>query len=1058
MKKLSIFLAFLLFVGFQASAQMQITGTVTSSEDGLSIPGVSVVVKDNPTIGTTTNIDGNYTISVPASTEALVFSFVGMKTQNVAINNRSVIDVALTPEVLEMDEVVVVAYGTTKKSSFTGAAATVDTEKLEKLSTTSVSSALQGNAAGVQVVNSSGQPGENATIRIRGIGSINASSDPLYVVDGVPYQGNINSINPSDIANMTVLKDANATALYGSRGANGVIMITTKKGKQGDAIVNFKASYGVSSKAVEDYETVGAEDYYKMTWTAIRNKAEADGRPDPDLFATQNLIPTLVYNAYDVAEPIGTDGEVVPGANLLWDTDWMDEILTTGQRQEYLFDISGGDETSNYFMSLGYLLNEGIVPVSDFERFNARVNLDKKLNDWFKAGINFSGSTSDQNYPTTEGSSYSNMIQFGRNMAPIYPVYLRNSDGSFITDSDGNKIYDYGMDSDGDGRPARPTDAYPNTNVLGGAELDNQLYERDNVSFRTYGEIDIIEGLKFKTNFSYDYYIYSQHQYANPDYGYARSYGGFSYKARNRTEAYTFNNLLTYEKTIDDHSFNILAGHEAYLYKYHYLYTSRSAFPFGGLEELDAAAATQSSSSYREDHRVEGYLGRLEYNYAGRYYISGSYRRDGSSRFHPDYRWGNFWSVGGSWRISEEAFMSYDWLSNLKLKASYGTLGNDQLLRWDGSNWVQNYYAYQGLYETGHDNLTDAGLLVYKLPNDKISWEVSKTTNIGLEIGLLNRINLEVNYFNRAVEDMLFARPLPNSTGVSTIDENVANMKNVGVDGTLSAAIITKKDFNWIMDLNFTSYKNEITKMPEKTPELIDGSKQLAEGHSVYDFFIQDYAGVDDATGNALWYKDTYQKDGSGNIVVDAEGEPIVIGKETTDIYSEATKYYVGTSLPDFYGGITNNISYKGFDLSVFLFYSVGGEIIDYDYQGLTHAGLRYGGSMSTDLLDAWSPENTTSDIPRLDANASNANSRSSRYLVDATYMRLRNVTLGYTLPSNVLNKLKLEKVRLYISGDNLLTFFGTDGLDPEVNIGGTTDNRYPQLKTFSFGVNVSFK
>ncbi len=1054
MKKLTIFLALLLFAGFTAMAQMQISGTVTGA-DGLSIPGASVVVKGNATIGTTTDIDGKFTLTVPSDTEALIFSFVGMVVQEQLINGRSVIDVVMQDEVLEMDEVVVIAYGTTKKSSFTGSAATIKTEKIEKLSTTSVSSALQGNAAGVQVVSSTGQPGENATIRIRGIGSINASSDPLYVVDGVPFQGNINSINPADIANMSVLKDANATALYGSRGANGVIMITTKKGEKGKAKVNFKASYGISSKAVEDYNTVGAEDYSKLTWTAIRNKAEADGRTDPEQWATDNLITTLVYNPYNVDNPVGTDGNIVNGAELLWDTDWMDEVLSTGKRQEYLFDISGGDETTTYFMSLGYLLNEGIVPVSDFERFNARVNLDKRVNDWFKAGVNFAGSTSDQNYPTTEGSSYSNMIQFGRNMAPIYPVYLRNDDGTFITDDNGNKIYDYGMEGDQDGRAPRPTDAYPNTNVLGSADLDNRLYERDNVSLRTYGEFDIIEGLKFKTNFSYDYYIYSSHEYNNPDFGFAVSYGGLSEKARNRTEAYTFNKLLTYEKSIDNHNFSLLAGHEAYMYRYNFLLTSRSAFPFSGLEELDAAAATQSSRSYEEDHRIEGYLGRAEYDYAGRYYISASYRRDGSSRFHPDYRWGNFWSVGGSWRISEEAFMSsFDWLSNLKLKASYGTLGNDRLL--NDVN-MENYYAYQGLYETGHDNLTDPGLLVYKLANERISWEVSKTTNIGLEVGFLNRFNIEVDYFRRNVEDMLFARPLPNSTGVESIDENVADMKNVGFDGTLSAAIITKKDFNWILDLNFTHYKNEITKMPERTPEIIVGSKQLAEGRSVNDFFIREFAGVDDVTGNSLWYKDIYQEDGSGDLVLDENGEPIVTGRETTDIYSESTRYYVGTSLPDLYGGITNNISYKGFDLSVFLFYSIGGKIIDYDYQQLTHAGLRYGGNMSVDLLDAWTPENTTSDIPRMDANATNANSRSSRYLVDATYMRLRNVTLGYTLPSSLLAKANLERVRVYVSGDNLLTFFGTQGLDPEVNISGTTDNRYPQLRTFTFGLNLSF-
>ena len=1056
MKKLTIFLAFLLFAGFNAIAQMQITGTVTNVEDGSPIPGVSVVVKGNSSIGVSTDIDGKYTLTVPKSAVSLVFTSVGMKTVEEDINNRTIVDIKMKPDVLGLDEVVVVAYGTTKKSSFTGSAATVKTEKIKKIATTSVISALQGNAAGVQVISSSGQPGVSPVIRIRGVGSINASSAPLYVVDGVPYGGDINSINPSDIESMTVLKDANATALFGSRGANGVIMITTKRGLKGKARINFKASYGVASKAVKDYETIGARDYYKLIWTALRNKAINDPNHigSPEEYATNSIVNSLVYNPFSIDKPIGTDGEIKDGAKLLWDTDWFDEVIGTGHRQEYLLDLSGGDETTNYYMSLGYLSTEGIVPVSDFERFNARVNLDKKINKWLEVGINFSGSTSDQNYPISEGASYSNTIQFARKIAPIYPVYMRDAQGGFITDDKGNKIYDYGQDNDEDNRGARPADAYPNTNVLGGAKLDKRLYERDNVSLRTYGEVDIIDGLKFKTNFSYDYRIFNRHEYANPDYGYARSYGGFSYKERNKRESYTFNNILSYNKSFGEHSISALVGHEAYLYKYHYLYVGGSAFPFRGLDELAAAAANQGYNSYLNEYRVEGYLSRLEYNYGGRYYISGSYRRDGSSRFHKDYLWGNFWSVGGSWRISEEDFISLDWLSNLKLKASYGTLGNDGILY---SNGTQNYYAYQGLYSTGYDNLTDAGLLVSTLQNNKISWEVSKTFNVGLELGLFNRLNLEVEFFDRKVEDMLFYRPLPNSTGVDGIWENVADMRNVGVDGNVNAAIITNKDLKWSIDLNFTHYKNEITRMPETSKKIIIGSKQLAEGVSLYEFFIPDYAGVDPNTGDPLWYKDVYKQDAGGDLVLDDNDEPIVIDKEKTKVYSEASRYYVGSSLPDFYGGITNNFSYKGFDFSFLFFYSIGGKILDYDYLQLTHAGNRLGGAMSVDMLNAWSSENKDTDIPRLDVDLTTANSTSSRYLVDASYLRLRNVTLGYNLPKSLLHKIKLEQLRVFVSGDNLLTFFGKKGLDPEVNFGGTTNNRYPQLKTITFGVNVSF-
>ncbi len=1052
MRKFTIWLTCLLFFASMGLANAQtkvITGKVTGADDGLPIPGVTIAIPGTST-GTVTDINGNYQITLDANVTTLRFSYVGMTTQDVEIGNRTVINVVMKFSVTALDEVIVVAYGTTTKKSFTGSATSVKTEKLEKLSVTNVSSALQGNATGVQVISSSGQPGTDATIRIRGIGSINASSNPLYVVDGVPFGGSINSIQPSDIESMTVLKDAAATALYGSRGANGVIMITTKKGKKGKAKVNIKVSHGISSKAVEDYETVGAADYYKLIWTALKNKKAGEGDPNPAQWATDNVVTTLGYNPFSVAKPIDTNGEVASGAELLWDTDWMDAILDNGQRSEYIFDVSGGTENTNYYMSLGYLKNEGIVPVSDFERFNARVNLDMKVNEWFKTGINIAGSTSNQNYPNTAGSSYSNMIQFGRNVAPIYPIYLRNTDGTFILNDDESKIFDYGQDGDQDGRGARPTDGYPNTNVLGGAMLDKRLYERDNVSLRTYMEAQIIEGLTFRSNFSYDYYVYNRHEYANPDFGYAKSYGGFSYKARTKATTYTFNNLLTYDKNFGDHNINLLGGHEAYKYTYYYLFASGSAFPFAGLEELDAAAATQDISSYRNDHRIQSFLGRAEYNYAGKYYLSASYRRDGSSRFHEDYRWGDFWSLAGSWRMSEENFMkSINWIDNMKVRASYGTLGNDAL--------NSGFYAYQGLYSTGYNNLSDAGLLINKLENQSITWEVSKTMNIGLEVGILNKFNFEFEFFNRKVEDMLFARPLPNSTGITSIDENVADMKNVGFEGSIFAQLITNKDFKWSIDLNFTHYKNTITKLPEDSKEIISGSKKLMEGHSYNEFFIQEYAGVDPDNGDALWYKDVYELDSENNPVLDDNGDKIVIGRETTNEYSEADKYYVGKSLPDLYGGITNNLSYKGFDLSVFVYYSLGGKILDGDYQQLTHSGLRYGGSMSVDMLNAWAPDNTTSDIPRIDAGTTDANSRSSRYLVDASYLRLRNVTLGYTLPKSITQKIHFDKVRLYVSADNLFTIFGTDGLDPEVNVSGTTNNRYPQLKTVTFGINVSF-
>jgi len=685
MKRFTVFFAFLVFLAFQLQAQVQqITGTVTSSEDGLVIPGVSIIVKGT-TYGTITDLDGNYTLAVPEDAVALVFSFVGLRTAEVSIEDRSVIDVIMESDVLGIEEVMVVAYGTARRASFTGSAENIDTDKIENIQVTSLSKLLEGATSGVQVTTATGQPGSNASIRIRGIGSINASSNPLYVVDGVPYGGDLNSISVDDIESITVLKDANAAALYGARGANGVIVITTSKGTRGKMELEVKVRNSFTDRAISEYPRINQQQFYEKTWEAYRNALyygsgytmeEANEIASSGTDGGGNSINTVAqlgnYNAYDVnpTDLIGTDGKLNPNAKLLWDNNWDKELFRIAHKQDYNINVKGGDERSMYFVSLGYVNEEGLLQYSNFDRFTARVNAESQVKDWLKIGLSTNAATFTSNNFSEGNSTTSNPFFFTRVMGPIFPVYGYNSwnqpnSGSKILDSDGNPIFDFGSGEmtfdDGYGNTVSGLRPYAGTfNLKASLVLDERSTEVDAVSARTFADFTILEGLNLRTNFGIDFNGSTGTTYQNPTYGDAAGYGRIT-KNYGRRMVVTFNQLLTYNKTIGLNSIDVLAGHESYMYRFNFSEATRINFPFPGIRELAPASTGEGSTSYENNDRIEGFLGRINYDYANRYYLSASIRRDGSSRFHPDTRWGTFWSVGGSWRISEENFLQADW-------------------------------------------------------------------------------------------------------------------------------------------------------------------------------------------------------------------------------------------------------------------------------------------------------------------------------------------------------------------------------------------------------------
>lgn len=1021
----------LLLLGFQFGYGQQISavsGKVVENGTGLPLPGVSIHIKGTKQ-GTTTDQSGGYRLNVPAGEQTLVFSFLGYETKELRANS-AVINVTLSNSPNSLNEVVVVAYGTAKRASYTGSVSQIKSEQLENRQVSNISSALQGLAPGLQSTSQSGQPGTTATIRIRGIGSINASSDPLYVVDGNPFSGDISSINVNDISSVSVLKDAASSALYGSRGANGVIIITTKTGKNSsETQVSANFTEGLSNRAVKDYKQITTDQYFESYWLALKNKQITNGLTDAQARAraSEGVLTDLgsTNNPYGSKYPlpVGLDGKIVPGAVPLWNDNWQKSVEQTALRTQGDLSFSGGSEKSQYFISGGYLNDRGIALESGFKRYNARVNITTQAKSWLKAGLNIAASNSKQDYPTSEDSNTANVINYSRVIPSFYPIYVRNDDGSYKLDGSGNKIFDFGA--------YRPNAAIPRSNLAATLGLDRNQIFKDNVSARVFLEATILPELKFKTTYSGDYTNTNENDYANPLLGESAEIGGSVYRENKRTYSFTWNNILTYEKTFnEDHHINILAGQEIYKYNSKLLSGSKQNFVLPGLYEPDAASQPNGFNGSSVDYVLLSFLGRAEYDYQNKYLFSASLRSDGSSRFSPAKRWGTFWSLGGSWRASKEDFLKdTPWLSNLTFRSSYGAQGNDN---------IGVYYAYEALYDISN-NLGENGLVTKRLATPNLKWETNLNLNLGVDFGIFkDRITGTVEYFNRRSKDLLFSRPKAVSTGFKSIDANIGSLKNTGIEVQINAIPVITPDFRWSVSVNATHFKNKITDLPQDNIET--GNKLLRVGGSIYDFYLREWAGVDPANGDPLWYKN----DANGN-------------KIKTNDYTSATRYVQASSLPTLVGGITNTFNYKQFELSALLSYSIGGKVLDNDYIQLMHNGNNPGASWSPEILNHWTPENPNTDVPRLTTDNLGWTQASTRFLYSATYARLKNVSLGYRVPKTVSNKIGISNLKVFVTGENLLTFYGHQGMDPEQTVDGATYFRYPAIRTFSAGVNLTF-
>ncbi|MDB5224280.1 MAG: hypothetical protein JWN83_2947 [Chitinophagaceae bacterium] len=1040
MRKFFLTLSAIFFLLINAMSQNRtITGKVTD-ENGQGIPRASVIVKGTQ-IGTTTNSDGNFTLNVPANAKTLVISSVNMNIQEVAVKSGN-IDVALVPKANNLEEVVInVPYGVIKKTAFTGSEATVTSRSIEKQQVTSVTRALEGLVPGIMTTNGGGAPGSGASIVIRGFSSINGSSNPLYVLNGIPYDGSISSLSTDDIESVTVLKDAAASALYGSRAAGGVIMITTKTGKRGRPAVSATVRQGYLTRGIPEYDRVGPKDYYELMWQATRNAFQY-GQGQTAAVAGANASAQLtdanhlVYNAYNVpgaqlVDPV--TGKLNPAAQLLWNESWEDALFRVAPRTNANVTVSGAGDKSDYYLSLGYLNESGIEKHTGYKRYNIRLNVNTAATNWLNVGTNLDGAYSENQGVLQSGSFTSNPFYYSRNMGPIYPVYQHDkTTGAIILDASGKPTLDYGVPAQMGARPYAT-----NSNLVGSLALDERSTKRFNGNSNSFAEIKFSKNFSFKSTFGLGLTEDNGTTYQNSQFGDAQNVSGRLTKSFNRQVSYTFNQVLNFNKSFGRHSVRALVGHENYKWSNTVMSATKTGFQFPDIIQLNTATLTEGTPSSSLDKlRIESYFANVNYDFNQKYLLSASARRDGSSRFADSVRWGNFYSAGIGWRLSQESFLkNVSWLNELKLKASYGEVGQDDI----GLLYPYRDYFYGDGFGSYFGSNTVA--------NPTLHWEKNKKFNVGFDFAILNnRVQGTIEYFNNVSQDLLFKVPLAPSSGSSDVNQNIGSSKNTGIELQLGYNVIRKKNFDWRIDLNLTHIKNEVTKLPPNQTEkgIVSGTKKISLGHSIYDFWLKEFAGVDAANGEALFYKD----------VLDANGKATGSRVLTNNINS-ASFYYFGSAIPDINGGLTNSFRYKNFDLSVLLTFAYGGLFYDGNYSGLMSAS-GYGTALHTDILNRWQKPGDVTTVPKLQNAVANQEGQSNRFLFDGSYLNVKNITLGYTLSKPLLNRLHMGGAKLFANVDNAYLFTAKKGMDPQRAFNGTSDASYPPFRTFTVGLNIN--
>ena len=1021
--------------------------------------------------GTITDVDGNFSLAAPANAK-LEISYIGMisKTVKAAKNMKIVLD----PDNHALDEVMVVAFGTAKKSAFTGSAAVVSSEELSKKISTNVTDALVGSVPGLQLRGSSGQPGsDNNGVNIRGIASMYAATDPLVIVDGAPYPGNLSSIPSEDIESVTVLKDAASAALYGARGAAGVILITTKSGKNKDAEVTVDMKWGSNSRAIPEYDVIrDPGQYYEAAYMQYNNYALANGKDaaSANVWANNVLLNTLKYNCFTLPENellIGTDGKLNPNATLgrtltvngetryLTPDNWADAAYKNSFRQEYNISARGSMDRGSFYASLGYLDDNGVIQNSSYKRYSGRIKADYQAKKWLKLAANaqFVHSDTEQNPNlSSETGSSANMFYFVSRIAPIYPLYVRGVDSNgnpyILTDEYGHKRYDYGTpDCYGMTRPYMATG-----NPIAANQYNQWKQGMNQLNANISADISFTDWLKLNLSSTVTYNVYDLNDYLNSFEGPNAGANG-TLKKSNTANLRTNNvQTLTFLKQFGKHNVDVLAGHEYYRQNVKYL-EGKARYEFSPyIQELYAYANPYSNTSYQDNYNVEGFFGRAQYNYDDKYFASASYRRDGSSYFAKNHRWGDFWSIGGAWIISKEDWFNASWVDNLKVKASYGQQGNDNI----------GNFAYTNLYKLTIAGTTNISPSFYRVGNEDITWETTNNLNVGVEFSLFkNRLSGTVDFYSKKTSDLLFWLSIPEANGSRGYYGNVGDIRNNGIEVSLTGSIIRTRDLDWSVSLNMSHNSTKILKLPEsKTKDYGGFSEPNAthsfsywdrEGGPLYNAFLPKYAGVSEDGQALYWVDDELQEANSGT-------RPGKNMSSTTTDYSKATYYEIGSLLPKVFGGFSTNFSYKGFDASVIFDFQLGGKVYDSGYAYLMDNALSagYGLGIHKDIYKSWSPENTSSNIPRFQYGDKYATAKSDRFLESASYLNFQSFSVGYTFPKGLIPL--LSKLRVYVMGENLCFWSARKGLDPRFSYdGSSTYGSYSPTRNISGGIQITF-
>lgn len=1059
-----LFTLLLVLVGFAASAQSTIRGTIKSSNGAEPLIGVTVVVKGT-TNGSATDVDGNFEIAVPdAASAVLVLSYTGFTTLEVPVAGKSTLDITMEPALNLLDEFVTVAYGTVKKEALTGSVGTISAESIAKRPVNNITTVIEGATPGVVTQTANGQPGSGLSIRIRGFGSINATSEPLFVVDGVPYIGGTSNINPDDVETITILKDASATALYGSRAANGVVIITTKKGKKdGKHNVSIKVSQGVATRGLPEYELLDAFQYYPVMWESYRNSLvypasgaaisrDSSSRVASGLTSRTGIADLLAYNPFNVAKNaiVAPNGTINSSAQLIYadDLDWTKDLMRNGDRKDYSINFSGGSDKFDYFLSAGYLQEDGYTLNTDFKRYNARLSVNVQPTKWLKTGLNIAGNHTISNTAADGGSTnFVNPFFFSRNIGPIYPVFAHNmTNGEYLLDANGQRYWDLGnFGSLGLGIPNRPSGGFGGRHALAETTLNSALFTRTFASVRNSTDIFFLKNFKFTNNMSADFQTQLNNSFENTLVGDGAP-AGRARRQSGTNVGLILSQLLSFNKEFGGHGVDLLVGHESYNQRITDLNGFKQGQSLSGNTELNNFTTINSLTSNLDRYTIESFLSRASYNYRGKYIVTGSLRRDGNSRFAEQSRWGTFWSAGAGWNIDKEKFLDVKWLNQLKLRSSYGVVGVADDI---------GYYAYQGLYGFAN-NANEPGIVQSQTSayNPLLTWENNEQFDIGIDFSVLNsRISGSFEFYNRVSRDLLFDVPQPLSSGLLSSTQNTATMYNRGIEASLDIDVVRTTDITWNTTFNVSTVINQITKMPVSVPEFITGTKKYAVGSSIFDYWLRTWYGVDPSDGAALYKADNKTSATGRRFITNAAG-----GIDTvTTLIANGKFEYNGSVIPDLYGSFNTAVSFKGFTLSALLTFQLGGLTYDGLYQSLMSTS-NYGGALHVDILNRWQNEGDVTNVPRMDAGrGTDFNATSSRWLIDASYLNIRSVNLSYNLPKGLMSKWKMNGAQVFVSAENVAFFSKRKGMNNQQAFSGVTSNAYPPARVISGGLTLNF-